>query len=270
MLDGKSILPSTASKITDGSAPRPDSGVDPGTSRCSDSLVGPLPLDQLPAGSVVGTGSLRRQIQVKALRPDVEFSAIRGNVPTRIEKWRKGDYPGESFWPRPAWCASGPWPERQRKKFTPSIPTLCIPAPCQGILGLECREGDQPTLELLQLMHDPVAHWECLAERAFLAALGGGCNLPAVAYARAEGRELLMTAILQPEGSEDRRLSLQGPVDSVAHLGKEIAERLLQGLFAELNLRQLLPEEDRVVLEADWDCLMALALCRTEKISGPR
>ena len=195
-----------------------------------DALVGPLPLAQLPAGSVVGTGSLRRQIQLKALRPDVEFRPIRGNVPTRIEKWRQGDYPGGVVLAMAGLSRLGDLAGAQAHEIHPLSVEECIPAPCQGILGIECRQGDERTLQLLEQFNQVTAQLEALAERAFLATLEGGCNLPAAALARAGKQELTMEGAFQPQGGELRRLTLTGPLKSARLMGQELARRLRDGV----------------------------------------
>lgn len=204
-------------------------GCTPAREDCRDALVGHLSLHELPPGAVVGTGSLRRQIQLKALRPDLEFKDIRGNVPTRIEKWRRGDYSGGVVLAMAGLARLGKLSGASAQEIHPLSVEDCIPAPCQGILGIECREGDTDTLELLNQFQDVTAQLESVAERAFLAALGGGCDLPAAALARVSRTELKMVAAFQPEGGTLQRLHLDGEVKAARLLGSELARRLREG-----------------------------------------
>jgi len=196
-------------------------GATPRRADARDALVGPAPLLQLPAGAIVGTGSQRRQAQLRALRSDLEYRDIRGNVPTRIEKWRAGPYTGGVVL-----AMAG---LERLSLVGPDVHALedehCLCAPCQGILGLECRRGDEETLKILQALEDPQAAWEALAERAYLTELEGGCNLPAGARARCTDT-LSLEAVLQGDDGTLRRMVLQGRPEEAARLGQEAARAL--------------------------------------------
>src|SRR5262249_55815521 len=97
-------------------------------------------------------------------------------------------------------------------------------------LGIECRAGDQPTLSLLAQINDVTAQLEAIAERAFLSALEGGCNLPAAALARAGKEEIVMTGAYQPQGRPLQRLTLNGPTKPPPPRGRELPRGLREGV----------------------------------------
>src|SRR5690606_8607652 len=146
-----------------------------------DALVsrGGLKLAELPAGSVVGTSSLRRACQLRALRPDLRVEWIRGNIDTRLGRLERGDFDAVLL------AAAGlnrlGWADRISERLSADD---FVPAAGQGALALECREDDEPLRQLLTFIHDPVAARETAAERAFLARIGGGCQVPVGACAR--------------------------------------------------------------------------------------
>jgi hydroxymethylbilane synthase len=96
-------------------------------------------------------------------------------------------------------------------------------------LGIECRQDDETTLKFLAQFNNVTAQLESLAERAFLATLEGGCNLPAAALARVSQEELIMTGAFQADGQPLRRLTLNGPLKSARLIGQELARRLRDG-----------------------------------------
>ncbi len=190
-----------------------------------DLLVSRVPVQELPQGATVGTGSARRREQLRLLRPDLNFCEIRGNVATRVRKWREGLCDATVLA-----CAgvdrlgveeAGLAPGESR----PLTLEQCVPAPCQGILGLEIRENDLVTLELTRLIADRETGIACQAERAFLATLDGGCHIPAGALARVDGEVLELLAFLGHEGGADR-VQLKGSLEEAEKLGREAASRL--------------------------------------------
>ncbi len=132
----------------------------------------------LPAGAVVGTSSLRREAQLRALRPDLEIRSIRGNVDTRVDKVRRGEYDAAVL------AAAGIRRLGLEGAVTEWLePETILPAPGQGALAVQCRSEDERVLALLAAIDDPGARATTMAERAFLRALGGGCATPVGAYA---------------------------------------------------------------------------------------
>lgn len=152
-------------------------------------------LDGLPPGAVVLTGALRRRAQILLRRPDLDVEPIRGNVDTRLRKWRERNAGGVIL------AAAG----LQRLGLTdlpihPIPADVLIPAPCQGTLALEVRAGS-PAEELVRALdHHPTA-LAARAERRVVAAFGGDCTLPLAAWAREDGGGMRLTALLStPDG----------------------------------------------------------------------
>lgn len=153
-------------------------------------------LDGLPEGAVVLTGALRRRAQILLHRPDLLVEPIRGNVDTRLRKWKERNAGGVIL------AAAG----LTRLGLTglpahPVSPDVLIPAPCQGILALEVRAGSQAE-ELIRALDHPATALAARAERLVVAAFGGDCTLPLAAWARADGNGLRLTALLAtPDGT---------------------------------------------------------------------
>jgi len=138
-----------------------------------------LTLTELPKGAVVGTSSLRREAQLRALRPDLEIRSIRGNVDTRVRKVRDGEYDAAVL------AAAGVMRLGLEEAVTEWLaPETILPAPGQGAVAVQCRAGDERMLSLLAAIDDPGARATTTAERAFLSALGGGCAAPVGAHGK--------------------------------------------------------------------------------------
>jgi hydroxymethylbilane synthase len=135
-------------------------------------------IDDLPQGARVGTSSLRRQAQLKAVRPDLDIHPLRGNVDTRLRKLEQGEYDAIIL------AASGlnRLGKTELIKQIISAQTMC-PAAGQGALGIEIREGDSAMRNHLEFLNDPVARAATSCERALLNRLGGGCQVPIGAFA---------------------------------------------------------------------------------------
>jgi hydroxymethylbilane synthase len=153
-----------------------------------DALVG-ASLDALPAGARVATGSVRRRAQLAALRPDLTFAELRGNVPTRIERAAEFD----AVVVAAAALARLGLSDRIAEYLEPSV---MLPQVAQGALAVECRVDDDETHARLAAIDDAVAHIAVDAERAYLAELGGGCDLPCGALADLEGDDVVVEALL--------------------------------------------------------------------------
>ena len=184
-----------------------------------DALVG-RPLDEIPTGGRVGTGSVRRRAQLAARRPDLGFGELRGNIPTRLER---ADGFDAVVLAAAALDRLG-LADRIAERVDPSV---VLPQVAQGALAAECRADDDGTRELLAGIDDAGVRAAVTAERAYLAELGGGCNLPCGALAEsADDGSLRLEALL---GSLDGRISLRARVeghDPVA-VGVEAARRLV-------------------------------------------
>jgi hydroxymethylbilane synthase len=196
-----------------------------------DALVGAR-LADLPTGARVGTGSVRRRAQLAALRPDLTFGELRGNIPTRLEK--AADF--DAVVMAAAALDRLDLADRIAERLAPS--TL-LPQVAQGALAVECRADDDATLAALAAIDDPDAAVTVAAERAFLADLGGGCSLPCGALARrGDDGSLTVDALLASlDGRIVLRASVTGP-DPEA-LGRELARTILDD------------EGGRVVLDAE-------------------
>lgn len=179
-------------------------------------------LAALPQGSRVGTSSLRREAQLKALRRDLEVVPLRGNVDTRLRKLESGEF--DAIVLAAAGVRRLGLLEHVRE-FLP-VEQMC-PAAGQGALALECRAGDTATGSLLQFLDHPDSRRATLCERAVLHALGGGCQVPIGVHAEAHSPgELRVSAVVaRPDGSELLRESAAG--DEPLALGRELAQRLL-------------------------------------------
>jgi hydroxymethylbilane synthase len=140
-----------------------------------DALVGKRLVD-IPTGGRIGTGSVRRQAQLAALRPDVRFESLRGNIETRIAKAAEFDAVVVAM-------AALQRLELVDKAAEVLAPSAMLPQVAQGALAVECRAGDTATLERLSALDEPAVHRAVAAERAFLRRLGGGCDLPCGALA---------------------------------------------------------------------------------------
>ncbi|MCU0755105.1 MAG: hydroxymethylbilane synthase [Xanthomonadales bacterium] len=181
-------------------------------------------LQALPEGARVGTSSLRRQVQLRALRPDLELLDLRGNVNTRLARLDRGEY--DAIVLASAGLIRLGFAARIRQRLAP--PEYLLPAAGQGVLGLEIREGDARTAELLAPLVDPAATRATTAERVMTGALGGSCRVPIAAYAEAEGEELVLHGLVGDRaGRRCLRVSLRGPAEDAAVLGTRVAAALI-------------------------------------------
>jgi hydroxymethylbilane synthase len=180
-------------------------------------------LAAMPAGTLVGTSSLRRQTQIRERYPELRVDWLRGNVNTRLAKLDAGEYDAIIL------AASG----LQRLGFNDRIrtaiaPEECLPAIGQGVLGIEIRSDDD---ELRQLIA-PLAHADTTlrvtAERAFNQTLNGGCQVPIAGYAELDGDQLHLRGLVgEPDGSRILRAEVRGSSDRAHELGVQLAEQLL-------------------------------------------
>jgi hydroxymethylbilane synthase len=178
-------------------------------------------LEDLPRDARVGTSSLRRQCQLKALRPGLEILSLRGNVDTRIKKLEAGDYAAIIL------AAAGVSRLGLDQHIRQIIPpeTMC-PAAGQGALAIETRRTDTQTRDLLAFMDDVDTRGAIECERALLAGLGGGCQVPIGAYAQQQNGALHLLAMVgRPDGSELLREQSVGR--DPQQLGRETSQKLL-------------------------------------------
>jgi len=178
-------------------------------------------LEELPHGAKVGTSSLRRQCQLKSVRPDLEVFPLRGNVDTRLRKLESGEY--DAIILAAAGVLRLGLETHVRSRISADV--MC-PAVGQGALAIEIRRGDQQTKTLLAFLDDADTHAAIDCERALLGSLGGGCQVPIGAYAEKRGGRLFLRAMVgRPDGSQILREQADG-TDGVK-LGRETAQTLL-------------------------------------------
>lgn len=182
-------------------------------------------LEDLPEGACVGSSSLRRQCQIRAIRPDLEIKNLRGNVNTRLRKLQEGEYDAIIL------AAAGLIRLDMKDRITSTIPVdQCLPAGGQGAVGIECRQNDSDILALLQ----PLEHSEtrcCVnAERGMNTRLNGGCQVPiaCLAQLQSDGEGLQIRGLVgEADGSRLLRTEVSGPSSEAVALGEAAAEELL-------------------------------------------
>ena len=183
-------------------------------------------LSELTPGSKVATSSRRRLAQLKALRKDLEFIDIRGNVPTRVEKMDSGA--ADAIVLASAGLTRLAMADRITHYFEENE---CTPAAGQGALAVQCRADDRKLVETLSLLDETAVRKEISAERAFLKVLGGGCSVPIGARAKLEADDtlLLTGCVASLDGSRIVRetLSVKGAKIDAEALGRELAELIL-------------------------------------------
>jgi len=187
-----------------------------------DALIGRA-LEDLPKGARVGTGSLRRSAQLRALRPDLKIEDIRGNVDTRLRKLDEGRYDAIVL------ASAGLRRLGLENRITELFdPTIMCPAVGQGALAIETRDDNGVGFQIAARLEHPESRARVTAERAVLAALGGGCQAPMGAHAYIAGETLYMVArIISPDGAQMIRQATYGPIANAAALGHELAGHLL-------------------------------------------
>jgi hydroxymethylbilane synthase len=186
-----------------------------------DALIGKR-LDEIAPNATVGTSSLRRAAQLLNLRPDLKVESIRGNLDTRLRKLDQGQY--DAILLAAAGLKRLGWNDRIAEVLPPQV--MC-PAVGQGALAIETRsEGDG--LEAVLALNDPATHDAVTAERAVLAALGGGCQVPIGAHAVVEHGRLRMIAIVAaPDGKELVRAQAEGAAHEAEAIGRGLGAELL-------------------------------------------
>jgi hydroxymethylbilane synthase len=185
-------------------------------------------VEDLPKGGRVGTSSLRRQAQLKAIRPDLDIHPLRGNVDTRLRKLELGEYDAVIL------ASAGLKRLGKTELIKQIIPTeIMCPAAGQGALGIEIREGDTTTRQHLEFLNDSAARAATTCERALLNRLGGGCQVPIGAFAEVRkddhgGKLHLQAIVADPDGSRLLREWRDGNLNDPENLGNEVGETLLR------------------------------------------
>lgn len=189
-----------------------------------DALVGAA-LADLPPGAVVGTGSVRRALQLRATRPDLEVRGIRGNVDTRIDKQRRGEYAAIVL-------ALAGLTRLGRAGDATAVLSVdeMVPAVGQGALAVQARGDDAATLRVLEAVHHEDTGVCVAAERAFLAEISGGCSAPAACHARlVDGAVVVDGVWAASDAGPVKRATLRGDRLHVHAMGTELARRLKRG-----------------------------------------
>ena len=188
-----------------------------------DCLVGST-LANLRQGARVGTSSLRRQAQLRHLRPDLDLRDLRGNVDTRLRKVESGEY--EAVMVAKAGLDRLGLSQRISEVLSPEI---CMPAVGQGAIAVECRLKDTEAGDLLAPLDDAETRTAIIAERALLSALQGGCQVPMGAWARIERSELLLDAcVCSVDGAQYVKQRATAPPDQAVQLGEHMARVLIE------------------------------------------
>ena len=205
-----------------------------------DAVVSPRyqTLANLPQGAKVGTSSLRRRAQLLAKRPDLEIVSLRGNVNTRLKKLEEENFDAIIL------AVAGLKRLGFHDRITEVLPReICLPAVGQGALAIEARADDEATLSLIAFLDDAATRAAARAERAFLARVEGGCQVPVGVYAEAADEALEMEAVIASiDGERLYRKKKAGSALDAPAIGRALAEELLamggKEILQELGLLQ--------------------------------
>ncbi len=181
-------------------------------------------LESMPAGSVVGTASLRRELMLRSRFPHLVVKPVRGNVGTRLKKLDSGEY--DALVMASAGFKRLGLKERIREIISEDI---SLPSPGQGALGIECLQSDLDTQEAVAFINDEKTRACCLAERAVSRALGGSCQVPLAAYATIDGSEMRLRALVGDHTTgESVSTEVRGDWQTYAQLAQKAVEDLLK------------------------------------------
>jgi len=178
----------------------------------------------LAENACIGSSSLRRQAQLKMMRPDVSVVPLRGNINTRLEKLQNGDYDAIVL-------AAAGLERLQLEQHISQVfsPQEMLPAAAQGVLGLECLDDDAPLREVLAQLDDPVTLQTTAAERAIARQLQASCQSPVAAHAVVNDGTLTLTALIaHPDGSRAIRAAESGDAADGEAIGNALAARLIE------------------------------------------
>lgn len=185
---------------------------------------------ELPQGARVGTSSLRRKAQLLHARPDLVIESLRGNLDTRLRKLDEGHF--DAIILAAAGLKRLGWEERIAEILPES---LCLPAVGQGALAIESRQGDEAVNSLLAFLHDEPTYQAIAAERAFLARVEGGCQVPVGVKGTLASSELLLEAVIASlDGKTVIRRKVTGTTAAPEKLGVLLAEEMLAAGGAEI------------------------------------
>lgn len=199
-----------------------------------------LPLAALPAGAVIGTSSPRRAAQIKAFRADLVTADLRGNLDTRLKKAERGDYDGVVL------AAAGIHRLSASERIVEYLPVeVSMPAVGQGALAVETRESDDEVISIVRCLDHSQTRSSVTSERAFMKALGGGCQAPAGALAVVEGGTLRVSgAVVSLNGQRILRAEAIGKPEAAVALGEQLALALLAEGAADILAEARAVEDD--------------------------
>ena len=184
----------------------------------------------LAENALIGSSSLRRQAQIKMMRPDLRIEPLRGNVNTRLAKLENGDYDAIIL------AAAGLERLQLQQHISHEFSvTEMLPAAAQGVLGIECPEGNTELRSILKQLDDPATLQTTTAERTIARVLQASCQSPFAAYAAVDGNTLNLSALVAlPNGSHFLRDSISGNASDAQQLGASLASRLVDNGAREL------------------------------------
>jgi hydroxymethylbilane synthase len=186
--------------------------------------AGGATLATLRQGARIGTGSFRRQAQLRHARPDLDVRDLRGNVDTRLRKVESGEYDAVVL--AKAGLDRLGWSSRISETLSPEV---CMPAVGQGAIAIQTRTAETELSEALGGLDNPETRNAIIAERALLSELHGGCQVPLGAWASMERQDLILRAcVVSLDGTDCVRESASAPPDQAAELGKYVARKLLE------------------------------------------
>jgi len=187
-------------------------------------------ISTLPQGARIGSSSLRRQAQLKLMRPDLQIEPLRGNVNTRLAKLENGDY--DAIILAAAGLERLGLQSNISQQFTPEE---MLPAAAQGVIGIECLESNNALRNVLAKLEHPATALTTAAERAIARTLQASCQSPVASHAVITGDTMTVTALVaMPDGSESIRDTVSGAATQAVQLGETLAKRLLEHGAAEL------------------------------------
>ena len=207
-----------------------------------------LSLSEIPKGSVIGTSSLRRAVQIIRKRPDITVKPIRGNIETRIRKLSAGEGEGRGDYDGIVLAQAG----ISRLGIDVSYSSLSVddfvPSPGQGAIAIVARADDSKTISMLKKIEDHDSRLEIQAERSLSEYVDSGCRFPLGAYARSDGSTMtLMVSAFSVDGKESVSVKKSGPKSDPMSLGRRVGEQLrTKGVNAlALNWRERLEQWNR-------------------------
>jgi hydroxymethylbilane synthase len=183
-----------------------------------------IKMEFMPKGAKIGTGSMRRGAQIKAILPDANIVPLRGNIETRLKKIETENLTGVVL------AAAGMKRMGLAQKITQFLPVeMMLPAVGQGALGLQIRKTDVDLAKTCAVLNDATTAAEVTAERSFLRALGGGCRLPIAALGKLDNERLSLEGMVAaPNGSTMIREKINGTINEAEELGKKLVEIILE------------------------------------------